>query len=113
MLISYPKQASGHTVHIFTRITFLDFTRHSITRRTPCDILLRLRQWEPVCARSPSAGVVRGSEEPGLIAAATKSMDAFDLVSKERVNTLGLVKTSATICSVASTAHLPVMAPLH
>ena len=22
----------------------------------PCDILLRLRQWEPECARSPSAG---------------------------------------------------------
>ena len=33
--------------------------------------------------------VVRsGSEEPGLIATAAKSMDAFDLVSKERVNTL-------------------------
>jgi len=23
---------------------------------TPCDILLRLRQWEPDCVRSPSAG---------------------------------------------------------
>jgi len=25
-------------------------------RRAPCDILLRLRQWEPDCVRSPSAG---------------------------------------------------------
>ena len=32
--------------------------------------------------------VTRGSDEPGLIAKAAKSMDGFDLVSKKRVNTL-------------------------
>ena len=57
----------------------------------PCDILLRLRQWEPDCVRSPSAGrQVRlrrarfdsqGCQVDGRLR---------PLVSKERVNTLRL-----------------------
>ena len=43
---------------------------------------------KPDSLRARPLVVSRGSEEPGLIAAAAKSMDAFDLVSKERVNTL-------------------------
>eukprot|EP00964_Phaeocystis_antarctica_P099993 scaffold65725_cov30-Phaeocystis_antarctica.AAC.1 len=40
----------------------------------------------PLRARSPSVLVHSRLRRPGLIAVATKSMDVFDLVSKERVN---------------------------
>ena len=71
---------------------------------TPCDILLRLRQWEPDCVRSPSAGRHLRLRRPGLIAAATKSMDAFDLVSKERVNTL---RPACRSCRQSSSCRAP------
>ena len=40
------------------------------------------------CVRSPSTGRHVRLQRPDLIAKAAKSMDTFDLVSKERVNTL-------------------------
>ena len=42
----------------------------------------------PLRARSPSVLVHSRLRRLGLIAEATKSMDGFDLVSKERVDTL-------------------------
>ena len=58
----------------------------------------------PLRARSPSAGRHLRLRRPGLIAAATKSMDAFDLVSKERVNTL---RPACRSCRQSSSCRAP------
>ena len=54
----------------------------------PCESAKAKKDTEPEWLRGRPAGRHVRLRRPDLIATATKSMDAFDLVSKERVNTL-------------------------